>query len=712
MNRLAEFRIAYVDLSRRLVNVKTMSSKDFGLYLGGRGLGAKILYEGQAGGVDPLGPENQLIFSTGKLVGTPVPTAGQLTVTSKSPATGLYFKSNVGGGWAKALRRAGWDLVVFTGQAPEAVYVTIDDSTISFHDATQLWGKTTREATIALHRDLGHDWEVAAIGPAGENLVRYANIMVSTYHAAGRGGLGAVMGAKRLKAIAVRGSCATAVADETGLRQLVTSVLKRIGSSGKARLLLDYGTPSTLELVNERSSLPVRNFQQNHLAGANRLGGSYLVEKGYMRSGSACSACPIGCHKFSEVKTGRFAGYSGGPEYETLAGLGAGCGVTDAEAVLKGNELCNDYGLDSISAGGAIQWLLESVERGVLPISIGGGLDLRWGDGDTLVALIDRIAHREGVGDLLAEGTLRAAQRVGGDSWKWAVQANGLEQSRVDTRCSKAYALAFAVNPRGPDHLHAQPMAEYGYFAEARRLVEELLGSDRYADPVLTEGKPEIVRWHEDVFAITDSLGICSFATTTCYIIDVPMLKDIVAAAVGWTFTEKELLDAGRRTLVLERCFNFREDPGRRDVLPWRLMNEPISEGPYRGQMNSAAELEEMLERYYELHGLEPRTGRPTRDLLLSLGLLEDVVGIEASLWEEVEVKLFFAMAAYAPLGQDSASFKLPICSRTTIGDILERLRIPEELSSVILLNGRGSSADQRVTAGDVVAIMPPVGGG
>jgi len=242
--------------------------------------------------------------------------------------------------------------------------------------------------------------------------------------------------------------------------------------------------------------------------------------------------------------------------------------------------------------------------------------------------------------------------------------------------------------------------------------MRKITGSDDYVGGTVLEKRGEIVRWHEDVFAITDSLGICSFATTTCYIIDVPMLKDIVAAAVGWTFTEKELLDAGRRTLVLERCFNFREDPGRRDALPWRLMNEPISEGPYQGQMNSAAELEEMLERYYELQGLEPRTGRPTRNLLLSLGLLEDVVGIEASLCEEVEVKLFFAMAAYAPPGQDSASFKLPIRSRTTIGDILGQLLIPEEVSSVILLNGRGSSADQRVKAGDALAIMPPVGGG
>jgi len=336
----------------------------------------------------------------------------------------------------------------------------------------------------------------------------------------------------------------------------------------------------------------------------------------------------MGCHKFHRVKGGPFEGYSGGPEYESLAALGPGCGITDPEAVLKGNELCNDYGLDTISAGGVIQWLFESVERGVVPKDVEGGLDLSWGNGETMVQLIHRIARREGVGDLLAEGTKGAAEKVGGESWKWAVQVHGLEQSRVDTRVAKAYSLAFAVNPRGPDHLHAQPMAEYGRFPEARVLVKKLLGSDKYCDPIITEAKPELLRWHEDAFAITDSLGICSFATTSSYIVSMESLLKMMRAALGVDLSEKELLEIGRRTVVLERCFNLRENPERKDELPWRIMNEPISEGPHKGHLNSDAELKGMLKRYYELQGYD-RAGRPTREGLSALGLLEDVKGLE-----------------------------------------------------------------------------------
>jgi len=633
MNRKVEFKIAHVDLSNNSVRVKTTPGRDFDLYLGSRGVNAKILFEEVPKGIDPLGPENLLIFGVGALVGTPVPTAGQTTITSKSPATGLYFKSNTGGGWAKALKRAGWDAVVIAGISERPVYLYIDDSNISIRDASNLWGKSVRETTKELHRQLGNrGLEVAAIGQAGENLVLYATIMTSMYHAAGRGGLGAVMGSKKLKAIAVRGSGSTTVEDKQVLHAEIEKVLERIQGSKKAELYLKYGTAATIVGVNESWTLPVNNFQKNHLEDGYKLGGPYLVEKGYMRHGGACSACPLGCHKFSVVKSGKYQGYSGGPEYETLAALGAGCGITGIEAVLKGNELCNDFGLDTISAGGSIQWLIECAERGALPRDIPKGIDLSWGSEEALISLIGLIAHRKGVGDLLAKGTQQAAQEVGGDSWKWAVQANGLEQSRVDTRVAKAYALAFAVNPRGPDHLHAQPMAEFGFFPESRRLVERLVGSDKYCNPAAIEKKPELVRWHEDMFAVTDSLGICSFATTTSYIIDAPSILGFLRAGFGMDLTEDELLMAGRRTVVLERCFNLREEKLHRDILPWRVMNEPVQEGPYKGLTTSENDLRKMLTRYYELHGYDLEGGRPTSRLLSSLGLLENVKGIEKAL--------------------------------------------------------------------------------
>jgi len=626
MAREKDFKIACIDLTNMVATKETIPASDFMLYLGGRGLAAKMLFEGQIAGIDPLGPDNQLIFSSGKFVGTPVPTAGQITITAKSPATGLYFKSNTGGMWAKALVRAGWDAVRVIGISPRPVFISIDDGEVAFHDASHLWGRTVREAEAEILRQLrSQGWATATIGPAGENLVNFACIMTSLYHAAGRGGLGAVMGAKKLKSIAVRGSGRTVVADPAALEKEVLAILEKARHSVKAGLLLDFGTTATIEMANEGGSLPVNNFSSAQIPGGHKLGGTYLVEKGYMHAGSACSACPMGCHKHARVKSGPYQGHSGGPEYETLASLGTSCGVIDPEAVLKGNELCNDYGLDSISTGGAIGWLMECQERGVLSPEDCDGLEVFWGDGKVMVELIHRITHRQGIGDILAQGTKLAADKVGGDSWKWAVQANGLEQSRVDTRVAKAYALSFAVNPRGPDHLYAQPQAEFGRTPEARRLMESLMGSDKYCDSTIVEGKPELVRWHEDVFAVTDSLGICSFATTTCYIIDVPCLSRLIKAVMAIDMPPEEIMRAGQRCVVLERCFNLRENPERKDVLPYRLMHDPVARGPRKGLVNSEEEMEILLDRYYRLHGYDPKTGRPTRESLSRLGLLRDV---------------------------------------------------------------------------------------
>jgi aldehyde:ferredoxin oxidoreductase len=246
-----------------------------------------------------------------------------------------------------------------------------------------------------------------------------------------------------------------------------------------------------------------------------------------------------------------------------------------------------------------------------------------------MVELVNLIAKREGVGDLLAKGCLFASKEVGGESWKWAVQANGLEQSRVDTRVAKAYALSFAVNPRGPDHLYAQPQAEFGRTPEARQLMERLMGSDKYCNSKIVDGKPELVRWHEDMFAVTDALGICSFATTTTYIVDESSLARFILAVLNISMSEKDIMQAGRRTVVLERCFNLREDPNRKDTLPWRLMNEPVNRGPHEGMVNSEQEMRFLLNRYYALHGYDPLSGRPTRDVLSSLGLLGEVEGLE-----------------------------------------------------------------------------------
>lgn len=614
-------KVLEINLSNHTYETLIIGEDDERLFLGGRGLGAKLLLERQKAKADPLGPENQIIFSAGKLSGTPVPTSGQLTITSISPATGRYFKSNTGGHWASSLCKAGWDAVTIKGISKDPVYICIDDKKVSFHPANELWGLTVRKVQSALLSQLsGSNWQTAIIGPAGENLVSFACVITSLYHAAGRGGLGAVMGAKRLKAIAVRGTGEVEVNDPETLWDEIEKVLKIVRKSQKAQLYLDYGTAATIEMAAQGGSLPIKNFSKNKLENIDKISGTYLVESGYMHRGSACSSCPIGCHKHSIVEKGKYAGHSGGPEYETLAALGSGCGINNTEAVLKGNELCNDYGLDTISTGAIIAWLIECNQNGILDQKITECLDLSWGNEATMLELIHRIAKRKDIGDLLAQGTAKAAEVIGHNSWQWAVEVGGLEQSRVDTRGAKAYALAFAVNPRGPDHLHAQPQAEFGRHPVARELVRKLLGSDKYCEGSSTKGKPEIVRWHEDIFAVSDSLGICSFATTTSYVIDAENMAKFLKAVTGIDYTAEQLLECGKRIVVMERCLNLREDPSRKDTLPWRMMHDPVSEGPRKGMVNSPEELAGMLRKYYELIGYD-QEGRPTKKLLKELSL-------------------------------------------------------------------------------------------
>jgi len=616
MNKILE-----IDLTKEKIGEKHLEKEMISQFIGSRGINAKILFDNVSPKTDPLAPDNYLILGAGAFVGTIVPTAGQLTITSKSPATGMYFKSNVGGHLAAQLRFSGYDIVIIHGKSKSPVIIVIEDNNVVIRKTPELWGKTLRETITMLEKDL-EEFEIAAIGPAGENLVNYANIMVSMYHAAGRGGLGAVMGSKNLKAIAVRGSGAIEIEDPEMIKRISLEAIEKIEDKAKAKIYQDYGTARTIYYSNRSWHLPTKNFIESHFEKCDVLDGKYLVEKGYMTKGGACTACPMGCHKFSVVKSGKYKGFSGGPEYETLAAFGPGCYIGDTEAVLKTNELCNDLGLDTISTGGVIQWAMESYERGVLKEKYTKGLDLSWGNGDTVIRLIEDIAYRRGLGNLLAEGTKKASETIGGDSWKWAIQSRGLEQSRGDTRAAKAYGLAFAINPRGPDHLHAQPMAEFGNFPESLELVEQLTGDRKYANATGTEKKPEIVRWHEDIFAVSDSVGICSFATTTTYILTPQMVADLFTAVTGIKTSEKQIMEAGRRILTLERCFNIREGLTKNDDrLPWRLMNEPIIHGPYKGLQNSPEELGTMLTKYYGLMGYDKENGFPTKKTLEYLQL-------------------------------------------------------------------------------------------
>jgi len=614
--------ILFVDLTNRKVRREPFTKEMALGYIGSRGLNAKLLWEMMEPGADPLGPDNPLIFGTGLMTGTFAPCSGRISITCKSPSTDFYLKTNVGGGWGGPFRFAGHIALVLTGVSSDPVYLWIDDENVEFRDASHLWGRDVRTVDNMIKSELGdQNIRVAAIGPGGENQVMFASVMTSDYNAAGRGGAGAVMGSKKLKAIAVRGTNPVEVADPDAFEAVVAETWKKLKEQSGARGLHLYGTSGGLMAVNEVRSLPTKNFQGGYFDKAYAVSGQGLVEKGYLKRRVACYGCVLGCHRYSEIGEGKEeTAYTGGPEYETFAALGAGPFVADTEAVLRANCLCNIYGLDTISTGSVIQWLFECHQRGL--DFDHDGLALDWGKGEEVVELVRRIAFREGIGGLLAKGVKRASEEMGQDSYKWAIQAKGLEQSRVETRHALSYALAFMVNPRGPDHLMTETLAEFGLSPEMRDLVEEITGHREYADPRITEGRAEIVRWHEDCYCVTDSLGMCVFTSTAQYFVTPEIMARLFSAALGERVSEEEIMRLGRKIVTLEKCFNVREGATREDdVLPWRLMNEESSDFPGEGAINSFEKMNPMLDRYYKLHGWDKKTSWPKRETLDDLDL-------------------------------------------------------------------------------------------
>ena len=618
-------RLLHVDLSKGKIWIQHMPRELQNGYLGGRGINARLLWEYVQPATDPLGPDNVLIIGAGVLAGTSAPSCGRITITTKSPATNVYLKSSAGGYFAHEMKFAGYDHIIVRGASKQPVYLSIEDSCTEIKNASDIWGKDVRETNKILKEKKGEGFHIACIGQGGENLVKFASVMVDVYSAAGRGGAGAVMGSKKLKAIAVKGKGSVRVRRPEAFDKLAKRVRIRLFKDSAATGLYMYGTSGYVPAVNESYALPSYNFRKGHIENPYGITGQCLVKRRFLKRRRGCGSCSISCHRYVSIDSGRYAGtYTGGPEYESMSALGSGTGTTDTQSVIKANELCNIFGLDTISAGSLIQWAMECYEKGLISKD-DVGFELSWGNGDALVKMVEKIAFRNGVGDTLAEGVKKAAERIGHDSWKWAVQAKGLEQSRVETRAAKSYALSFAVNPRGPDHLHTETMAEFGMTPEAKALIKDITGDEKYADPTITEKRAEIVRWHEDCYAVSEILGFCAFATTNAYAVNPKNMAMMFSLATGMKLSEEKIMNYGRKIVTLEKCFNVREGLDRKDdALPWRLMNEPAPEGSSKGMMNSEEELNRMLDEYYALHEWDKKTGWPYEATLQDLGL-EDV---------------------------------------------------------------------------------------
>ncbi|MDI6819647.1 MAG: aldehyde ferredoxin oxidoreductase family protein [Candidatus Hodarchaeaceae archaeon] len=621
-------QILRVDLTRQKSAVEQLPSRLVRDYIGGTGFAARILFDELKSGMDALDPENRLIFATGPLVGTLWPTSGRWAVYAKSPLTDIWGESHCGGFFGAELKFAGYDMIIVNGRANKPVYLWIDDGRIEILSAKNLWNRNTAETTDAIREQHGdREIEVACIGPAGENLVRFACIMNNYQDAAGRAGLGAVMGSKRLKAVAVRGSQSVRVADDDKFMELVEDAHERVLKQPQAREMTKYGTPLLVAYKSEIGELPTRNHQTGIFAGAGKLKAD-TIRAQYFAKTRSCFGCRIMCKKVNRIPEGPYKGtISGGPEYESIFSLGTNCGIDDFGAIHKANQLCNLYGLDAISAGCVVAWLMECYERGLINRGQCDGLDPTWGNHGAMVTLIEKIAKREGIGDTLAEGSYRAAKKLGKGA-EYVMHVKKLEISGQDGRTHRSVALTHAISVRGADHLRSLVTVDQLGYEEtaAKRYGKDKL--PEICDPYVEKYKAAAVKDTEDAFAIRDSLIVCWYSCGWPPIFWMPDFAAVAAAATGIKEFGRleELYRIAQRICNLRRAFNVREGLDRRhDALPKRFTHEPMPEGPGKGQV---ANLEIMLREYYKLRGWG-ENGIPTRRTLGELGLSDVAAELE-----------------------------------------------------------------------------------
>ncbi|HDI73569.1 MAG TPA: aldehyde ferredoxin oxidoreductase [Candidatus Korarchaeota archaeon] len=615
-----------VDLTSGKIKVEELPDSLCEDYVGGLGFATRILWDEVNERTDPLGPENRIVFSTGPVTGTLFPAAGRYQVNSKSPLTGIWGHANSGGAFGPELKYAGYDMIVISGRSEKPVYLWIDDDYVELRDASHLWGKTTHETTDEIREELGDEtYKVACIGPAGENLVRFACIINDYGDAAGRTGMGAVMGSKRLKAIAVRGSKDIHVHDPDAFLEVVDEAYRKVLVDWGYHLsvtLTRYGTPNLVEAINSIGRMPVKNHWTGYWEKADKIGGVRIREEYRSKQGS-CFGCLVQCKYMVRVPSGKYAGFFKGPEYEALVSLGSCCLVDDLEAIFEANHLCDLYGMDSISMGMTIAWAMECYENGLITEEDTGGIPLRWGDGDLIVDLVKKTAFREGFGNVLAEGTRRASQIIGKGTEKYAMQVKGLEISAQDGRAHQSSGLTHATAARGADHLTSLScLEERGY----EEVAAARYGEDKVqylVDPLSTKYKGLLVKDLEDLYAIGNSLIICWYEVGWPPIFYFDDMARLIHTLTGMEQYKdvRTLRLAAERICTLRRMFNVREGLRRKDdTLPERFLKEPMPTGPAKGNV---CRLDEMLDEYYEARGCDKKTGIPTDETLRRLGLGE-----------------------------------------------------------------------------------------
>jgi aldehyde:ferredoxin oxidoreductase len=606
-------KLLHVNLTKQESQVEALSEHEARMFIGGSGLAAKRLWEMTSNETDPLGSENVLIFMTGPLTGTKVPLSGRHEVAAKSPLTGVYGECDVGGRWGTQLKKAGYDGVVITGKSAKHTYLWINENGIEFRDARHLWGLDTYEVSPILRAETDQKAIEACIGPAGEHLVRIASIMHDGRHAraAGRCGLGAVMGSKNLKAIVARGDEEVTVADQKGLSELTKELAPVILKNTKR--LADFGTSQVVTPSEELGDMPIRNWKKGRWQeGAEKLSGVTMA-KTILKSKYFCGACIVGCGRTVAIDHGEYAGVEGaGPEYETMILLGANVLLDDLEAVAKAHELCNRYGLDVISTGAVIGFALEAAEKGILKDDQGRKIDLEWGDGKAIVKMVESIGRREGLGYLLGEGVRRASAEIGEGCEAFAIHVKGLEPPGHDPRAYNSLAVGYATGNRGACHLQG-----FSYAFERSVTMPEI-GILEVQDRFGTVKKGELVAKTQDLMSLFDSLKLCKF--TLYGGLKLTHALKFLNAVTGWDIDQAEILKTGERIYNLKRMYNVRCGITRRDdTLPTRILREKRGEG---GAAENLPPFAQALDEYYRYRDWDQK-GIPTKTKLLELGLVD-----------------------------------------------------------------------------------------
>lgn len=598
-------RILNIDVSERRSWVEDLPDDLPGRFLGGRGFGAKILYDRLAPDIDPLSPDNVIIFATGPLTGTAAP-GSRLTITSRSPLTCGYADSNVGGHIGPEIKFAGYDIVTLTGQSSSPVTVFIEDDRVRFLDASSMWGMGCTAAEEAILGALGEHAKVLCIGPAGENLVKFACIGHHFGRQAGRTGMGAIMGSKKVKAIAVKGTHGVTLADPAAFRHKALSMHAYLQSIPTTRQWRREGTAQFVELSKETACLPVRNFQTGWLEDTSSINGDCLANTIFVRN-RACFGCSQICGLWCEVKDGPYTGASvDGPEYEVIAMLGSNCGILDLKYIVRANQLCDELGLDAISAGNVVAFAMECYERGIIKEDTDSG-PLRFGDQAAALHLIESIAFRRGLGGVLAEGVRSASKTLGEDSEKFAMHCKGLEQPGYETRSGMGQALGHAVADRGSDH-------------------NRMWHPDFYLGPWrVPEGKGAAAKRSQIERSAPDLMDVCRYAS---YPFKLQDYAELLTACTGREWQAAGIELASERVYNVARIVNCRFGFRRADdKAPDRVFEEPVPDGPRKGCIVSHTDFETMLDEFYAVSGWDAN-GIPTNEQLQALDLSDMIPAV------------------------------------------------------------------------------------